>query len=274
VRQALTCALPPARKVPERSSPALGPWQGLVRQWLVEDRSAPRKQRHTAHRIWVRLRDEHGAVVAESTLRAYVAEVRAEMEDHVGKVMVPQAHAPGAEADVDFGLFGAYIAGTYEPLWMFCVRLSASGRGFHEAFGNQAIESFLEGHVHAFEHFGGVPAGMIRYDNLKDAVIKVLLGRARLENERFVAFRSHYLLTELLEIKKHVSRHIWYPPLMGIALLDSRSHEHRAGSIPAGPGGHRRATTRPTCRHRRPVASVPDSRPGWFDCRGGVGLVR
>jgi transposase len=192
VRQALACALPPARKVPERSCPALGPWQGLVRQWLVEDRSAPRKQRHTAHRVWVRLRHEHGAVVAESTVRAYVAEVRAELEDHLGKVMVAQSHAPGAEAEVDFGLFGAYVAGVFEPLWMFCMRLSFSGRGFHEVFGNQAIESFLEGHVHAFEHFGGVPGGMIRYDNLKDAVVKVLLGRARLENQRFVAFRSHY----------------------------------------------------------------------------------
>jgi transposase len=193
VRQALACALPPARKVAERSSPVLGPWQGVVRRWLVEDRAAPPKQRHSAHRIWVRLRDEHGAVVAESTVRAYVAQIRAELEDHLGKVMVPQSHVLGAEAEVDFGLFGAYIAGTYEPLWMFCMRLSASGRGFHEAFGNQAIESFLEGHVHAFEHFGGVPAGMVRYDNLKDAVVKVLLGRARLENERFVAFRSHYL---------------------------------------------------------------------------------
>ena len=56
------------------------------------------------------------------------------------------------------GLFGGHIAGVLEPLWMFCMRLSASGRGYHEAFGNQAIESFLEGHVHAFEHFGGVPA--------------------------------------------------------------------------------------------------------------------
>jgi transposase len=192
VRQALACALPPARKVPERSSPTLGPWQGLVRQWLVEDRAAPRKQRHTAHRVWVRLRDEHGAVVAESTVRTYVAQVRAEFEDRIGQVTVAQTHALGAEAEVDFGLFGAYIDGVYEPLWMFCMRLSASGKGYHEAFGNQAIESFLEGHVHAFEHFGGVPAGMIRYDNLKDAVIKVLLGRARLENERFVAFRSHY----------------------------------------------------------------------------------
>ena len=62
---------------------------------------------------------------------------------------------------------------------MFCMRLSHSGRGFHLAFANQAQEAFLEGHVEAFEHFGGVPVGQIRYDNLKPAVIKVLLGRDR-----------------------------------------------------------------------------------------------
>ena len=105
---------------------------------------------------------------------------------------VPQSHRPGAEAEVDFGQFSAYVAGSLEPLWMFCMRLSCSGRGYHEAFANQAIEAFLEGHVNAFEHFGGVPSGMIRYDNLKDAVVKVLLGRARLENERFIALRSHF----------------------------------------------------------------------------------
>jgi hypothetical protein len=76
---------------------------------------------------------------------------------------------------------------------MFCMRLSHSGRGFHLAFANQAQEAFLEGHVEAFDHFGGVPTGHIRYDNLKPAVIRVLLGRARLENPRFVALRSHYL---------------------------------------------------------------------------------
>jgi hypothetical protein len=170
----------------------LGPWQGLVRGWLAEDRSAPRKQRHTAHRVWVRLCEEHGAAVAESTVRAFVAEVRAGLDNPIGVVTVPQCHVPGAEAEVDFGLFSACVGGVVEPLWMFCMRLSASGRGYHEAFANQAIESFLEGHVNAFDHFGGIPAGMIRYDNLKDAVIKVLLGRARLENERFIALRSHY----------------------------------------------------------------------------------
>jgi transposase len=159
---------------------------------LEEDLTAPRKQRHTAHRVWVRLTSECGAVVAESTVRGFVAEVRREIGGAVSEVMVPQVHVPGAEAEVDFGEFMAVVDGEATKLWMFCMRLSGSGRGFHEAFANEAIESFLEGHVNAFEYFDGVPVGVVRYDNLKDAVIKVLLGRARLENQRFVAFRSHY----------------------------------------------------------------------------------
>jgi transposase len=192
VRAALLSATPAERKVPERVSPVLGPWKGTIRQWLVEDLSAPRKQRHTAHRVWERLSVECGATVAEPTVRSYVAQVRFELENHARRVTVPQTHRPGEEAEVDFGSFSAWIAGVLVELWMFCMRLSHSGRGFHLAFSNQAQEAFLEGHVEAFEHFGGVPTGMIRYDNLKDAVIKVLLGRARLENERFIALRSHY----------------------------------------------------------------------------------
>lgn len=192
VREALSSATPAERKVPERTSPALGPWQGTIRQWLSDDLSAPRKQRHTAHRVWERLTNECGASVAEATVRAYVAKVRFELDNHARAVTVPQTHGPGEQAEVDFGGFSAWVAGVAVELWMFCMRLSHSGRGFHLAFANQAQEAFLEGHVEAFEHFGGVPVGHIRYDNLKPAVIKVLLGRARLENPRFVALRSHY----------------------------------------------------------------------------------
>jgi hypothetical protein len=74
---------------------------------------------------------------------------------------------------------------------MFVLRLSCSGRAFHMAFGTQAQEAFLEGHVQAFAHLGGVP-GRIRYDNLKPAVVRVLRGRDRAESERFIALRSHY----------------------------------------------------------------------------------
>jgi transposase len=192
VRQALASATPPERKPAERSAPALGPYQGLIREWLTADLEAPRKQRHTAHRIWMRLRDEHRAAVAESTVRAYVAQVRFELANHAERVTVPQTHGPGEEAEVDFGRFAAWIDGVLTDVWMFCMRLSFSGRAFHMAFANQSTESFLEGHVEAFAHLGGVPTGQIRYDNLKPAVIKVLLGRERLENPRFVALRSHY----------------------------------------------------------------------------------
>jgi transposase len=191
VREALASATPPARKVPERESPALGPWMGVVRAWLEADRQVPKKQRHTARRVWQRLAAEHGAEVAESTVRALVARVNFELDNTLGRVTVPQTHLPGEEAECDFGEFMAWIDGTLVRCWMFCMWLSYSGRAFHVAFSHQAQEAFLEGHVLAFAHFGGVPV-RVRYDNLRAAVIKVLFGRGRVESERFIALRSHY----------------------------------------------------------------------------------
>jgi transposase len=192
VRQALADAVPPPRKIPVRVAPVLGPHVGTVRGWLTADLDAPRKQRHTARRVWQRLIEEQGVVVAESSVRALVRELKVEVGLDRRQVSVPQTHAPGEEAEVDFGEFSAVIAGITTRLWMFVLRLSHSGKAVHIAYANQAQESFLDGHVQAFDRLGGVPTGMIRYDNLKPAVIRVLLGRERWENERFVALRSHY----------------------------------------------------------------------------------
>jgi transposase len=72
-------------------------------------------------------------------------------------VSIPQTHLPGGEAEVDFGEFFSDLGGINTKCWMFVMRLSHSGRAFHVAFATQAQEAFLEGHVLAFEHFGGVP---------------------------------------------------------------------------------------------------------------------
>ncbi len=192
VRQALESAVPPPRKAyPSRPRPAIGPYTQVIDQWLLADRGVPRKQRHTARRIWQRLVAEHGAGVAEVTVSRYVARRREELGLDKVQVTVPQAHAPGAEAEVDFGEFHAVVAGALLKLWMFVMRLSCSGRAFHVAFATQAQEAFLEGHVLAFDYFGAVP-GRVRYDNLKPAVVRVLRGRDRADSERFIALRSHY----------------------------------------------------------------------------------
>jgi transposase len=192
VRQALASAVPPPRKAyPQRPRPAIDAYAGVVDGWLLADRLVPPKQRHTARRIWQRLVAEHGAGLSEVTVSRYVARRRAELGLDRTEVSVPQAHLPGAEAEVDFGEFHAVIAGTLLKVWLFVLRLSCSGRAFHVAFATQAQEAFLEGHVLAFEHFGAVP-GRIRYDNLKPAVTRVLRGRDRAEAERFIALRSDY----------------------------------------------------------------------------------
>jgi len=192
VREALADAVPPARKTPVRTAPVLGPHEATVRRWLSEDMAAPRKQRHTGRRVWQRLVEEEGVEVAESSVRALVRELKVELGADRRQVAVPQTHGPAEEAEVDFGEFQAVIAGTLMKLFMFVLRLSHSGKAAHVAYANQAQESFLDGHVRAFDTFGGVPTGMIRYDNLTPAVIRVALGRERLENPRFVALRSHY----------------------------------------------------------------------------------
>ena len=165
---------------------------------LVEDTTAPRKQRHTARRILARLAEEHGAVeLSYSTVRDYVRRRRPEIDAKVGRyleVFVPQEHAPGAEAEVDFGEVWVMLAGVKTKCHMFAFRLSHSGKAVHRVYSTQGQEALLEGHIDAFETIGGVPAKHIKYDNLTAAVTTVIYGRGRrrTENERWVLFHSHY----------------------------------------------------------------------------------
>jgi hypothetical protein len=159
VRDALKSATPPPRKPMVRPSPVLDVWNPTIDAWLDADGEALRKQRHTARRVWQRLVDEHHADVGESTVRRYVAEVRRRQPAILVEVKVPQWHPRGAEAEVDSGQVGFWLDGVLTDAWMFVFRLSASGKGFHRVYLNQAQQAFLDGHVRAFEHVGGVPGG-------------------------------------------------------------------------------------------------------------------
>jgi transposase len=193
VRQALASPLPPAKRSPVgRPAPKLGPYRALIDGWLEADREAPRKQRHTAKRIHRRLVDEHGADVAEVTVRQYVRARKRELGWAVCEVFVPQVHVAGREAEVDWGQALVELGGVATTVHVFVMRASFSGAAFCQASLVETQQAFLELHVQAFEWFGGVFAE-IRFDNLTSAVKKVLKGRRRVESDRFVALRSHYL---------------------------------------------------------------------------------
>jgi len=190
VRQALGDAVPPVRKIPVRAAPKLDPAKALIDAMLTVDLTAPRKQRHTARRVLARLVDEHQmSDLTYSAVRDYVAKRRPEIwataGKAVGEAFVPQTHAPGAEAEVDFADLWIDLAGVRTKCFLFTLRLSFSGKSVHRAYSTQGQEAFLEGHQQAFEVLGGTPADKIRYDNLKSAVSRVLFGRNRTESARW-----------------------------------------------------------------------------------------
>lgn len=197
VRQALASPVPPPKRTPKsRPAPKLGEYRELIDRWLVDDVDAPRKQRHTAKRIWRRLVDEHGAQVAETTVRDYVRRRRRELGHGPGEVFVPQVHAAAQTAEVDWGEAVVELAGARTKVHLFFMRSCFSGAAFSMASPVESQQAFLEGHAHAFSWFDGVFAE-VRYDNLTSAVKQVLKGRRRVESDRFVAMRSHYLFDSL-----------------------------------------------------------------------------
>ena len=183
VRQALSDPVPPARKTPERSSPRLDPYKAAIDAMLTEDTTAPRKQRHTARRILARLIEEHDAEeLSYSTVRDYVRVRRAQVDVEAGRrveVFVPQEHAPGAEAEVDFGEVWVVLNGVKTKCHIFIFRLSYSGRAIHRIYPTQAQEAFLEGHIEAFQVLGGTPRTHIWYHNLPRAVPAGVSGQGR-----------------------------------------------------------------------------------------------
>jgi transposase len=159
---------------------------------LRADEQAPRKQRHTAHRIWERIRREKPeAIVAEATVRRYVQRRKQELGQSERETFIPQVYDWGGEAQVDWYEAAAEFAGERSKVYVFSMRSMASGGAFHVAYFHATQQAFLEAHELAFHYFDGV-FRLLRYDNLGSAVKKILRGHQRIETERFIAFRSHW----------------------------------------------------------------------------------
>lgn len=207
LKKILEHAEPPGyRRAKPRQRPKLAAFLPLIHQILQDDGQAPRKQRHTAKRIWERLRDEHGFGGSYSIVKQAIRRWRQQHRE----VFLPLSHPPG-EAQMDFGEATVNLAGEPTKVALFVMTLPYSGAIFVEVFPRECTETFLEGHRLAFEYLGGVPR-RISYDNSAIAVIEVLTGRERKLTQQFLRLESHYLfqhhfcLVRRANEKGHVER--------------------------------------------------------------------
>jgi transposase len=191
IRKMCDFSAPPGyRRAKPPVRPKLDPFLGVIDAILADDMHAPVKQRHTAKRIFERLRDEHGYTGGATVVKDYVAGARIKARE----MFVPLAHPPG-HAQVDFGEAVAVIGGVRQKIHFFCMDLPHSDGCFVKAYPAETTEAFLDGHVAAFAFFGGVPASIL-YDNLKIAVARILGDGKRVRSRAFTELQSHYLFAD------------------------------------------------------------------------------
>jgi len=188
LKKILAHSEPPGyRQQKARRKRKLGAYVARIEQILKEDQAMPRKQRHTAKRIWERLR-EAGFTGGYTVVKDAVRELTGKQQE----VFVPLVHRPG-EAQVDFGHAAVKVSGTLRKVAFFVMALPYSDAPFVMAFERECTETFWEGHVQAFGFFGGV-ARRITYDNTKVAVGQIVGGgKERRLTQGFLQLQSHYL---------------------------------------------------------------------------------
>jgi transposase len=191
VKKALEHSVPPGYA--KRSSPAgtvvmNDIYRRIVDKLLEKNKKIPRKQRMTGTKIHQILVEQYDFTGCVQTVRRYIAAAELRCKE----VFFKLDFQPGAEAQVDWGEAMVVMNGVEVKVHLFCMRLPYSRTSFVRAYPSQKMECFLDGHVWAFEFFGGV-ARRCAYDNLKSAVIKVGKGKDRKLNKKFLELRSHYL---------------------------------------------------------------------------------
>ena len=191
VRKMLAYSVPPGyRRQSPPKRPKLEPFTGVIDRILEDDLRRLRKQRHTAKRIFERLRDEHGYDGGYTTVKDYVREHRRQTRD----MFVPLSHPPG-HAQRDFGEALVVIGGVEQKAHCFVIDLPHSDGCFVKAYPAETTEAFLDGHVSALAFLGGVPQSIL-YDNTRLAVAKILGDGRRQRTRAFTELQSHYLFED------------------------------------------------------------------------------
>ena len=171
--------------------PVLGPYLEIIDRWLENDKESPKKQRHTAVRVYRRLCNEHGFKGAETTVRNYVREAKARLGVNAPGAFIPLEPVIGGEAEVDWGNCIAILGGRKTRLKHFCMRSKYSGKHFVRCYPCERQQALFDGHIEAFSFFGGVFPVLI-YDNMTTAVQKVFRGKKRRLQEAYDKFRAYY----------------------------------------------------------------------------------
>ena len=191
VRKMLAYSVPPGyRRQTRPRRPKLEPFTDVIDRILEDDHKVPRKQRHTAKRIFERLRDEYGFDGQYTIVKDYVREHRRRTKE----MFVPLSHPPG-HAQCDFGEALVVIGGVEQKAHCFVLDLLHSDGCFVKAYPAETTEAFLDGHVSAFSFLGGVPRSIL-YDNTRLAVAKILGDGRRRRTRAFTELQSHYLFED------------------------------------------------------------------------------
>ncbi len=189
VKKMLSFSVPPGyRRTAPINRPKLDGFTEIIDQWLRDDVGRPRKQRHTAKRIFERLRAEHGFAGGYTIVKDYVREHRRRSRE----MFVPLHHPPG-HAQADFGEALVEIGGVEQKAHFFALDLPHSDACYVRAYPAATAEAWMDGHVHAFAFFGGVPQSIL-YDNDRCLVARILPDGSRKRARLFSGFLSHYVI--------------------------------------------------------------------------------
>jgi transposase len=191
VRKMMAYSVPPGyrRQAPVRR-PKLDAFIPIIDQWLEADRAVPRKQRHTAKRVFDRLRDEHGFTGGYTIIKDYMRDRARRGQE----MFVPLAH-PAGHGQADFGEAVVVIDGVEQKAHFFVLDLPHSDACYVRAYPAAVAEAWVDGHIHAFAFFGAVPLSMV-YDNDRCLVAKILPDGTRKRATLFSGFLSHYLIRD------------------------------------------------------------------------------